>query len=272
VSKRGIAIFFAKNFHSVAFCHLNTLPLPKITARKGIKKIKNMKTTQKYTGIDLINKVMEFLSLVPNTNDWFLDKLKKNPPRYMLLQQILALMDAFEIVPSDDISWKEFDSYSYYEFGKHFGKVKQILKTAKGERRRLSHFLASTFMFKKTPDDYADFMSILKEYECDVFDAGQMTGNYNKGIYGMFSRLLAFKKNLYDVSMFNSCFLAASGFIRFSIRLTNATFSSIDTSDLDRVLECFVNPRKLSFTEEELITKYQFPSTEEYRKILIDWL
>ena len=45
--------------------------------------------------IDLLNKVLEFIEMTPNSKEWVLTALLKNPPRYIRLQQIESLTKAF---------------------------------------------------------------------------------------------------------------------------------------------------------------------------------
>jgi hypothetical protein len=195
-----------------------------------------METTRKYVGIDIINKLTEFISLTPNPDDWFLDKLKSNPPRSILLQQIFALMNAFEI-----------------------------------EQNQLQMFIAGDFPKESKLEDYPKLYCFVKEYMKDSNEL-LFTKLQHYMISEMFSQLFAYKRQLQELLNFNSGYIHASGLIRFAIQLTNATSHSINTNDLDNVLESIINPRALSFTEEELITKYQFPSEEEYLKACMDWL
>jgi hypothetical protein len=77
---------------------------------------------------------------------------------------------------------------------------------------------------------------------------------------------------VYELLDFNGGCYEASGLSYFAIQLTSASAHSIDTHDLDDVLECIVNPNALSFTEEELIANYQFPSEAEYRETQLEWI
>ncbi|GHV10331.1 hypothetical protein FACS1894162_3850 [Bacteroidia bacterium] len=197
---------------------------------------------KRYTGIDLINKLLEFISLTPNTDNWFLDKQKSNPPRSILLRQILALMDAFEI------------------------------EEAQNEQKRLSQFIEGGFALDRKPEDSVAFIDMLKKY----VDENDIQYNFcmclPHQMPKLFSQLFAYKRQVYKLLHFNSGCIAASGLYAFAIRLTNAQAHSIDTRDLDAVLECIVNPNVLSFTEEELIANYQYPSEKEYSNTFVDWL
>jgi hypothetical protein len=78
-----------------------------------------------------------------------------------------------------------------------------------------------------------------------------------------FQQLITYKKELRRLLEFNSGWVEASSMTsRFSIYLTNSITNNLKDkySELDKALELFVNPRKLSFTEEELITRYNFPT------------
>ena len=66
-----------------------------------------MANSSTYTALDLLNKVIDFTNRSPYSEEWSFEKQKENPPRFVRLQQIQALMEAF--VPGLASS-KEIDS------------------------------------------------------------------------------------------------------------------------------------------------------------------
>lgn len=51
--------------------------------------------TKTYSAIDLLDKVLEFIEMTPNSNEWNLQSLKSNLPRQIRFRQIEALLNAF---------------------------------------------------------------------------------------------------------------------------------------------------------------------------------
>jgi hypothetical protein len=77
-----------------------------------------------------------------------------------------------------------------------------------------------------------------------------------------YQQLINYKKQLLDILDFNSGWLEAGTInARFSIYLTDSITKHLvgKYEKLDKALELFINPGKLSFTETELVTNYNFP-------------
>jgi hypothetical protein len=55
--------------------------------------------------------------------------------------------------------------------------------------------------------------------------------------------------------------------------LTNSISSNLENTfeELDQTLELFINPKKLQFTEQELIDKYNFPKEDLHQIDLDNW-
>ena len=74
--------------------------------------------------------------------------------------------------------------------------------------------------------------------------------------------MINYKIKLREIIDFNSGWLeVSSAFSIFHIKLTNSIGSNLINKydDLDRVIDLFINPEKLHFTEQELIEKFNFP-------------
>jgi len=76
--------------------------------------------TPTYTALDLLDTVIEFINLTPDSNKWSFEWQKNNTPRFVRLEKIQALMEAFVrgLTPSEDIgrSIKDFYSSDYNLF------------------------------------------------------------------------------------------------------------------------------------------------------------
>lgn len=84
----------------------------------------------------------------------------------------------------------------------------------------------------------------------------------------IYPKMIDYKIKLREIIGFNSGWLEASStFSIFHILLTDSISSNLINkhSELDYVLELFINPRKQFFTEEELIEKYDFPIEDLYQ-------
>ena len=54
-----------------------------------------MNNTLPYTAHDLLYKVIDFTNMTPDSNEWSFEKQKENPPRFVRLKQIQALIGGF---------------------------------------------------------------------------------------------------------------------------------------------------------------------------------
>lgn len=97
-----------------------------------------MDNNKVYTAIDLFDKAINFISMTPDSSEWNFDNLKSNPPRFRMLQEIEALIRAFnlnrkiekKINDSKSLLFQEFISGDFVERRK-FKDYSFIVKSIK---------------------------------------------------------------------------------------------------------------------------------------------
>ncbi|SEO10616.1 hypothetical protein [Mucilaginibacter sp. OK283] len=203
--------------------------------------------TKTYSAIDLLDKVFEFVEMTPNPNEWNLRSLKSNPPRQIRFRQIDALLKAF-FIEDPEIGLAN--------------KVKSIFFNQK--RISIESLLNGGFLKERTIYDYANLARFINDFvkkRNENIDQSNTIGV--EQLIFIFPQLLAFKRQLRNLLTFNSGWLEAGGVTSlFSIYLTSSISNNLigKYDELNIVLELFINPKGLTFTEEELIAKFNFPT------------
>ncbi|HOZ14037.1 MAG TPA: hypothetical protein PLH91_08300 [Tenuifilaceae bacterium] len=206
-----------------------------------------MNQNSEFTSIDLLDKVIEFTFMSPNPSSWNLEALKSNTPLLIRFRQIESLMKAF------------------FSNGNIPSSILQV---------PLESFLGGDFILDRAISDYKEAIYFIKKYIREETDNIHDTITIDLcDLEFIYSRLLSFKKQLLKITNFNSDVVEASSIsARFSYLLTSSISKSISEkpTKLDKILELLINPNGLSFSLEELISKYDFP-TEDLIDIDIDY-
>jgi hypothetical protein len=216
-----------------------------------------MTKAKTYKGLDLLEKVFEFIAMTPDANQWHVSSLKENPSRQIRLRQIQSLINAFL---QQETNANFFDKTMAF-----FQRDKNSLG--------ISSVLSGDFIKNRGVEDYAKLIDLMQEIVSQK--EGELQEERPIHIMQLvmpYQRLVQYKRQLFELSMFNSGWFEISTFAsRFSIYLTNEIIRNLEGrySALDSVLELFINPKGLTFTEEELIGKYKFP-TESPQEFDID--
>lgn len=207
-----------------------------------------MNQNSEFTAIDLLDKVLEFNLMSPNPSCWNLEALKSNPPLLIRFRQIESLMKAF---------------FSNVNISSNILHVS------------LESFLGGDFILDRVISDYKEAIYFIKEYIREETDNIHDTRTIDLcDLEFIYSRLLSFKKQLLKITNFNSDVVEASSIsARFSYLLTGSISKSISEkpTKLDEILELLINPNGLSFTLEELLSKYNYP-TEDLIDIDIEYM
>jgi hypothetical protein len=211
---------------------------------------------REYKGIDLLDKIFEFDEMTPDTKLWTLDALQGNQPRLIRLKQINSLINAF------------FQTRTPTNF---IEKAKKIFSTDKSET--IHTILSGDFLKEKSISDFSELVKYMettvKAHEKFEDEKREITVGH---LIMPFQQLVKYKKEVRRLLTFNSGWLEASSMTsRFSIYLTNSISSNLTGkySELDKALELFINPKQLSFTEDQLIAKFNFP-TDNLKEIDMD--
>ena len=200
-----------------------------------------MQKTQIYKGIDLLEKILEFVAMTPETNLWTLNSLIDNQPRLIRLKQINSLLNAF--------------------FSEKNETIQSILSGKFLETQNIELFSELTNFIIKFVKSKSNF-----EIEDDEI--------YVDDLQMVYCELMQYKKVLRNLLTFNSGWLEASSVTaKFSICLTNSITENLINKypALNETLEMLVNPKKLSFTEMQLINEYNFPTDDLYEIDIENW-
>ncbi|EHQ27646.1 hypothetical protein Mucpa_3548 [Mucilaginibacter paludis DSM 18603] len=214
--------------------------------------------TKTYSAIDLLDKVLEFIEMTPNSNEWNLQSLKSNLPRQIRFRQIEALLNAF---------------FAKNASASLLNKATSIFSNQR--KISINFLLSGKFLNDRAIDDYANLLDLIKSF------VAKESGNVDQSkqirveqLTFIFPKLIDFKRQIRNLLTFNSGWLEASSTTSvFSIFLTNSISNNLigKYDELDKVLELFINPKSLIFTEEELIAKFNFP-TEDLSSVDADFM
>ena len=206
----------------------------------------NVANSSTYTALDLLNKVIDFTNLIPDSVEWSFEKQQHNPPRYVRLQQIQALMEAF-------VSGVK----SHEDIG-----------------RRIIDFYSGDFIIHQPLEKYA---YLIGEIENTI--AGSKFSNARKKeisathLQSNYRDLLDYYLKLKGLLNHNNRYMEISYPYFFQYIVTEGISTSIisKASTVSSLLSIFIDPQKQSFTEEELISKYHYP-TEDLLDLDLDWM
>ena len=188
----------------------------------------NNKKTKKYRASDFLNLYLDFNSLVPDTRDWKLGKLKNNPPRYYRLKQLNSLLQAFDIGTNLLRDFKEF---------KFLNKRNDNTLLEKEMQK-----------FAKTDPRAKHEVELGMDSVCTL---------------PAIDNFLRLAENVWELKRFNSGHLLSGPlYLRYVTRKVNIFFDSIDFTEITTLICNSIDPKDLVFTETELIDKYNFPDVD----------
>jgi hypothetical protein len=199
-----------------------------------------------FKGIDLLEKIFEFREMTPDSKMWTISALQGNQPRQIRLKKINSLISAF---------FQEATNDNFLE------KAKQLFTQTNSES--IHTILSGEFLKGKKINEYLELIELIKT----TVNRYEKLENEEREIHILklvmpYQQLIKYKQELRKLLTFNSGWYEASSVTsRFSIYLTNSISQNLKDkySELDNALELFINPKHLSFSEEELISKYNFP-------------
>ena len=203
----------------------------------------NLKT---YKAIDLVEKILEFRAMTPNSKEWNFTALRSNPPRYIRLQQIVSLMNALVGQRTIKIS-----------------SEKENFLSKSRPQVQIKALLSGNFIKERTIIDYKETIPFINDYLRDNKKGDYIAREIQlNDLVEVYQILINYKNKLGDLLNFNSGWLEAPSAISFAIYLTNSITNNLadKCKDLDKALELLINPKGLTFTEKELKKKYNYPS------------
>lgn len=209
-----------------------------------------------FTGIDIIEKIIEFKLMTPDERLWD-EKNLKNEPRLIRLKRINSLISAFFPKPYKS----NLERFIKFFSAKHALTIQDIL--------------SGQFIALFTPADYEQCRTLMTNYlKAQDMKFSEDDSRLLDDLAFEFPAFISYKIGLYQLLSTNSG--------RFNTELprvpTSFTICLTETinkgiadkyKDLDQIIESIVNPKQLRFTEVELIQKYKYP-TQDLEKVDID--
>jgi hypothetical protein len=198
-----------------------------------------------FSGVDLAEKIIEFIAMTPDSNQWNARVLYDNPSRQIRFYQIQSLMLAFIGMEKNTTSGAE-----------RYGTITE-------SKPSIKYFLNGDFIRNRTQTDYIDTVEFIRTYMAGNVHHDHLSKDVSTAeLAFIFPKLFNYKTQLQNLLTFNSGWLEASSMTSyFSIFLTDSISQNLigKYEVLDRALEWFINPLELSFTLDELIISYGYP-------------
>ena len=180
---------------------------------------------QKYvTNKDILRIFFELLSLSKDINEWSVEKFKYNEPRLLRYQQLMALLQAFNI-PTD-----------------------------------IHTFVNGSFI-DGTHEKYAKIRKYMMRNNKTRYRVGEITG-YD--IDEAFAYMLEYRMKLNTVLVHNKQLILASHSMRyayFQIMKVNRTIKK-DIEEYDTFLAWIISPEKESYSIEEMVKCFAYPNVD----------
>ncbi|MFN8257340.1 MAG: hypothetical protein U0W24_16720 [Bacteroidales bacterium] len=194
--------------------------------------------------LTLIEKVIDFQSMTPDSQKWELEDFEHNPPRLVRLKQISALLQLYlpEIYTGVDLKL-------------------DILKMTNGD-----------FIFKRDFQVYREVVLDMEQLtkssmnfleEIDRWDSSHLQFH--------FERLFDLKKQIEHLKSFNSDIMECSYQYYYSYLLSKKIIKPIDSGPVDVFLQKVIDPEGKVYLKEELIHNNKYPP-DDLIDIDIDWM
>ena len=199
-----------------------------------------------YNAADLLNKVLDFTEMTPNSKDWNINSLSGNPPRLIRFLQIESLFQAF-----------------FRDYKKHDLSAQSKSNAFAEGNKSIQFILSGEFIKRRTIKDYKILIRYIED-QSKVF--ADINNKYVEmrfdDIIFLYSTLLDYKKKLREILKYNSRYIeAGSPAARFAIYIANSISNELvpKVAEIDIILDMLLNPKDDIFTQGELITNYGFP-------------
>jgi hypothetical protein len=199
---------------------------------------------EQINGISLIEKILDFISLVPDHNDWNIEKLKNNPPRLIRLKQIEVLLQilVLEVYDPNDIKLS-------------------IENTINGQflLHRPEHIYNE--LFDEMETTIRRYKPKLKKSEPWL----------NSLLQDNFNHLIRYMIELNRISNYHSGVLVLSYPYFYAYLLSEEISANINSEKIISFLGNAIDPQKRVFNSNSLIKDFNYPS-EDLTEIDFEWM
>lgn len=212
-----------------------------------------MEKPKTYRGLDLLEKILEFIAMTPNEREWNYKSLSNNKPRQIRLQQINALLKAFSLTNEKNFIEKTANYFN--------PDLKSEIKS----------ILNGDFIKNKEIEDFSEVTKFANQFLQDNNHSYDRPIRLHELSF-IYPKMIEYKVKLREIIGFNSGWLEASStFSIFHILLTNSISANLKDKyeNLDHALELLINPKGQSFTGKDLIDRFGYP-IEDLHQIDMD--
>jgi hypothetical protein len=201
-----------------------------------------------WTTKDLLNKLLEFRAMTPNSDKWNETSLKHNEPRLIRFRRINSLFKAFELKD------KKNEKTNFWSLLSENSKENELSKD------EIIGFFEGNFITTRESIKYPNSRKLIEKEK--AFDSDSFK---NRDIYQFYHHLMKYRIKVESVLNYNSGVIEASSLgFRSAISLTNELNDelNIKIEKIDEILFEIINPNKLKFDENLLIKEYGFPKDD----------
>ena len=183
---------------------------------------------------------LELRVLEKYTEEWNIDKLENNPPRYFRLKRILSCLKAMGIKYN---SWKDFEKGYFYSD-----------QNVKFEAEKISDMMNQLIKDKNIKFPFS--------------------GDYYELDYAYyFYMALSIRRSIYQFNTLQNNVLTVSDNYTLPLLVIDEILMDLTkyTSTLDELIINLLNPMKVSFSKNEMIEKFEFPDIN-LEEVDLDWI
>lgn len=196
------------------------------------------------TGLTLIDKIIEFVSMTSDPSSWTFEKQNTNPPRLIRLKQLNVLL-------------KLFLSESF---------------NSKDLRSNIQSVISGDFILYRDIKLYDKLFLTMDEFISRANDhPGKRKEWTSYDLKFNYKQLIKYKINLNKLLEFNSGIMEISYPYFYSVILTNEISHEVKFKNLDKFLASVIDPADKNFSKDQLIKDNNYPDVDVYDVDLDNW-
>jgi len=217
--------------------------------------------------IDLINKALDFICFhEKQICNWQVEKVKDKPPSLLRLQQIEALLQAFQIT-----NWLGLTSRGILN---EKGDYEYNFDTGEHLMSNLEYFIAGKFILEKESAHNAELVKAMKDLALSEYSKIYKRG---KKMYLVFSNgfqeLFEYRRKIHCYTRTTWIQLEGVDVVKNYLEKVQKEFMKQLKKDLkiiDNILCLMIDPEQCEFSIEELKEKYSYPDVD-LEEVDRDW-
>ena len=193
---------------------------------------------KKISGLTLIDKILEFISMTPNSVDWNFEKLNNFPSKLIRLKQINVLLNIFipENIYLDDLKTN----------------IENVVNGTFIKSRNIKLYET---VFKQMDNEIITKL----EYRPEKI---REWSNYD--LLRNYSEIIRYKQILNELLDFNNGILEISYPYFYSVIMTTDTSKKLNSKNIDNFLNLVIDPSNRIFSKTKLTKEYNYPKKDVY--------